>query len=262
MTDLSFESAVDLVNAIKSRKVRSIELLDHYIERMQRFNPQINAIVATDLKKVLAYSTLSQLGYMVTAMGAGAYTAGLFHLFTHAFFKALLFLGAGAVMHSLHDELDMWKMGNVKKYMPRTHWTFLVATVAIAGIPPLAGFVSKDAILAKAFEAGYTDLNHHGGIYYLLWFLGLAGAALTAFYMFRLVFMTFFGSFRGGEEAEHHVHESPWTMTMPLVVLAGVLLRLAGRGRASALGLALARVMVEEEIFDRAADLRAAKATS
>jgi NADH-quinone oxidoreductase subunit L len=104
--------------------------------------------------------------------------------------------------------------------MPTTYWTFLVATVAIAGIPPLAGFVSKDAILAKVFEAGYTDLNHFGNVYYLLWVLGLGGAALTAFYMFRLVFMTFSGDFRGGEEAEHHLHESPWTMTLPLQVLA------------------------------------------
>jgi NADH-quinone oxidoreductase subunit L len=177
-------------------------------------------LVQNDIKKVLAYSTVSQLGYMFLAAGVGAYIAAIFHVVTHAFFKACLFLGSGSVIHACGGEQDMRKMGGLKKYMPTTFWTFLVATVAIAGIPPLAGFVSKDAILAKAFEAGYTDLNHNGGIYYLLWFLGLAGAALTAFYMFRLVYMTFYGEFRGGEEAEHHLHESPWTMTLPLQVLA------------------------------------------
>jgi NADH-quinone oxidoreductase subunit L len=177
-------------------------------------------LVQNDIKKVLAYSTVSQLGYMFLAAGVGAYIAAIFHVVTHAFFKACLFLGSGSVIHACSGEQDMRKMGGLKKVMPTTYWTFLVATVAIAGIPPLAGFVSKDAILAKAFEAGYTDLNGHGGAYYLLWFLGLAGAALTAFYMFRLVYMTFEGEFRGGEEAEHHLHESPWTMTMPLQVLA------------------------------------------
>jgi NADH-quinone oxidoreductase subunit L len=177
-------------------------------------------LVQNDIKKVLAYSTVSQLGYMFLAAGVGAYVAAIFHVVTHAFFKACLFLGSGSVIHACGGEQDMRKMGGLKKYMPTTYWTFWVATVAIAGIPPLAGFVSKDAILAKAFEAGYTDLNHNGGVYYLLWFLGLAGAALTAFYMFRLVYMTFEGSFRGGEEAEHHLHESPWTMTVPLQVLA------------------------------------------
>jgi len=177
-------------------------------------------LVQNDIKKVLAYSTISQLGYMFLAAGVGAYVAAIFHVVTHAFFKACLFLGSGSVIHACGGEQDMRKMGGLKKYMPTTYWTFWVATVAIAGIPPLAGFVSKDAILAKAFEAGYTDLNHNGGIYYLLWFLGLAGAALTAFYMFRLVYMTFEGSFRGGEEAEHHLHESPWTMTLPLQILA------------------------------------------
>lgn len=113
-------------------------------------------------------------------------------------------------------------MGGLKKYMPKTYWTFLIATVAIAGIPPLAGFVSKDAILAKVFEGGYTNLNQFGNVYYLLWILGLGGAFMTAFYMFRLVYMTFFGEFRGGEEAEHHLHESPWTMTLPLQILAGL----------------------------------------
>ncbi|MDX2438088.1 MAG: NADH-quinone oxidoreductase subunit L [Acidobacteriota bacterium] len=177
-------------------------------------------LVQNDIKKVLAYSTVSQLGYMFLAAGVGAYAVAIFHVVTHSFFTACLFLGSGSVIHACGGEQDMRKMGGLKKYMPTTYWTFWVATVAIAGIPPLAGFVSKDAILAKAFEAGYTDLNHNGGIYYLLWFLGLAGAALTAFYMFRLVYMTFEGSFRGGEEAEHHLHESPWTMTLPLQILA------------------------------------------
>jgi len=177
-------------------------------------------LVQNDIKKVLAYSTVSQLGYMFLAAGVGAYIWAIFHVVTHAFFKACLFLGSGSVIHACGGEQDMRKMGGLKKYMPKTYWTFLIATIAIAGIPPLAGFISKDAILAKAFEAGYTDLNGFGGLYYGLWILGLCGAAMTAFYMFRLVFMTFDGEFRGGEEAEHHLHESPWTMTLPLQVLA------------------------------------------
>jgi NADH-quinone oxidoreductase subunit L len=177
-------------------------------------------LAQNDIKKVLAYSTVSQLGYMFLAAGVGAYIAAIFHVVTHAFFKACLFLGSGSVIHACGGEQDMRKMGGLRKYMPKTYWTFLAATVAIAGIPPLAGFVSKDMILAKAFEAGLTDLNGHGTVYFLLWGLGLGGAALTAFYMFRLVYMTFHGSFRGGEEAEHHLHESPWTMTLPLQVLA------------------------------------------
>ena len=177
-------------------------------------------LVQNDIKKVLAYSTVSQLGYMFLAVGAGAYIVAIFHVVTHAFFKACLFLGSGSVIHACGGEQDMRKMGGLRKYMPKTYWTFLTATVAIAGIPPLAGFISKDAILAKVFEGGYTDLNGFGNAYYLLWILGLGGAFLTAFYMFRLVYMTFFGDFRGGEEAEHHLHESPWTMTLPLQVLA------------------------------------------
>jgi NADH-quinone oxidoreductase subunit L len=179
-------------------------------------------LVQNDIKKVLAYSTVSQLGYMFLAAGTGAYIAAIFHVVTHAFFKACLFLGSGSVIHACGGEQDMRKMGGLKKYMPKTYSTFLIATIAIAGIPPLAGFVSKDAILAKAFEAGLNDLNGFGWVYFLLWGLGLAGAGLTAFYMFRLVFMTFFGEFRGGEEAEHHLHESPWTMTLPLQILAGL----------------------------------------
>jgi len=177
-------------------------------------------LAQNDIKKVLAYSTVSQLGYMFLGAGVGGFVAAIFHVVTHAFFKACLFLGSGSVIHACGGEQDMRKMGGLKKKMPITYWTFWIATVAIAGIPPLAGFVSKDAILAKAFEAGHSNLNGFGSWYYALWFLGLAGAGLTAFYMFRLVYMTFEGEFRGGEEAEHHLHESPWTMTLPLVVLA------------------------------------------
>ncbi len=179
-------------------------------------------LTQNDIKKVLAYSTVSQLGYMFLAAGVGAYIVAIFHVVTHAFFKACLFLGSGSVIHACGGEQDMRKMGGLKKYMPTTYWTFLVATIAIAGIFPFAGFFSKDEILAKTFTAGYGDLNHHGSIYYLLWALAVVGAILTAFYMFRLVFMTFHGEFRGGEEAEHHLHESPWTMTLPLQIL-GVL---------------------------------------
>jgi len=177
-------------------------------------------LAQNDIKKVLAYSTVSQLGYMFLAAGVGAYIAAIFHVVTHAFFKACLFLGSGSVIHACSGEQDMRKMGGLRKHMPKTFWTFLVATIAIAGIPPLAGFVSKDAILAQAFGAGMVDLNGHGSIYFALWAMALAGAGLTSFYMFRLVYMTFYGEFRGGEEAEHHLHESPWTMTLPLQVLA------------------------------------------
>jgi len=179
-------------------------------------------LVQNDIKKVLAYSTVSQLGYMFLGAGVGAFVAAIFHVLTHAFFKACLFLGSGSVIHACGGEQDIRKMGGLKKYMPTTYWTFLVATLAISGIPIFAGFFSKDEILFKAFEAGASDLNRFGSAYYVLWVLGMVGAVLTAFYMFRLVFMTFHGEFRGGEEAEHHLHESPWTMTMPLVVL-GVL---------------------------------------
>jgi NADH-quinone oxidoreductase subunit L len=179
-------------------------------------------LVQNDIKKVLAYSTVSQLGYMFLGAGVGAFIAAIFHVVTHAFFKACLFLGSGSVIHACGGEQDMRKMGGLRKHMPTTYWTFLVATIAIAGIFPFAGFFSKDEILAKAFAAGYTDLNGYGTVYSLLWVLAVAGAMLTAFYMFRLVYMTFHGEFRGGHEAEHHLHESPWTMTMPLQVL-GVL---------------------------------------
>ncbi|MEZ5172613.1 MAG: NADH-quinone oxidoreductase subunit L [Bacteroidia bacterium] len=162
-----------------------------------------------DIKKVLAYSTVSQLGYMFFALGLGAYTAAYFHLFTHAFFKALLFLGSGSVIHAMSGEQDMRKMGGLKSALPVTHLTFLIGTIAIAGLPPLAGFFSKDEILAAAW--------HHNPV---LWILGVGGALLTAFYMFRLYFLTFHGQFRGSEEQKHHLHESPASITVPLVILA------------------------------------------
>jgi NADH-quinone oxidoreductase subunit L len=167
------------------------------------------ALVQNDIKKVLAYSTISQLGYMFLALGAGAFAAGIFHLMTHAFFKALLFLGAGSVIHAMSGEQDIQKMGGLWEKIPVTAKTFFVATVAIAGIPPLAGFFSKDEILGRAFE------THPG-----LWAIGFATAGMTAFYMFRLVFLTFFGYSRADEHAQHHIHESPQTMTIPLMILA------------------------------------------
>jgi len=175
-----------------------------------------------DIKKVLAYSTVSQLGYMFLGAGVGAFVAAIFHVVTHAFFKALLFLGSGSVIHACSGNQDMRTMGGLKKYMPTTYWTFLAATLAISGIFPFAGFFSKDEILGKAFAAGARNLNGYGWVYYGLWFLGLSGAFITAFYMFRLVYMTFHGEFRGTEEERHHLHESPWTMRFPLQVL-GVL---------------------------------------
>jgi NADH-quinone oxidoreductase subunit L len=170
------------------------------------------AIAQTDIKKVLAYSTVSQLGYMFLACGVGAYGAAIFHVFTHAFFKALLFLGSGSVIHAMGGEQDMRRMGGLRKYLPVTYRTFLVGTVAIAGIPPLAGFFSKDEILAQTFGAG--------GAYRVLWLVGLLTAGLTACYMFRAVYMTFHGEFRGTAEERNHLHESPPVMTMPLMVLA------------------------------------------
>jgi NADH-quinone oxidoreductase subunit L len=184
-------------------------------------------LVQNDIKKVLAYSTVSQLGYMFLAAGVGAFTAAIFHVVTHAFFKACLFLGSGSVIHACGGEQDMRKMGGLRRYMPTTYWTFVVATLAIAGIPLFAGFVSKDEILAKVFAAGAIDLNHFGRIYNLLWVLAVIGAFMTAFYMFRAVYMTFHGEFRGGQEAEQHLHESPASMTLPLIVL-GVLSAVGG----------------------------------
>jgi NADH-quinone oxidoreductase subunit L len=169
-------------------------------------------LVQNDIKKVLAYSTVSQLGYMFLGMGVAAYAAGIFHLMTHAFFKACLFLGSGSVIHALHHEQDIRKMGGLRAWMPRTYGTFLVSTLAIAGIPPLAGFFSKDEILWKAWSSS------HG--HAALWVVGAVAAGMTAFYMFRLVFLTFFGECRADEETRKHLHESPNSMTMPLIVLA------------------------------------------
>jgi NADH-quinone oxidoreductase subunit L len=167
------------------------------------------ALTQTDIKKVLAYSTVSQLGYMFLGLGVGAFTGSVFHLMTHAFFKALLFLGAGSVIHAMSGEQDMRKMGGLKKALPVTFVTMLLATFAISGLPPFSGFFSKDEILAHAYE--------HSPV---LWGLGVVGALLTAFYMFRMMFLTFYGGFRGTHEQQHHLHESPKNMTIPLIVLA------------------------------------------
>ncbi len=167
-------------------------------------------LAQNDIKKVLAYSTVSQLGYMFLAAGLGAYTAAIFHLMTHAFFKALLFLGSGSVIHAMGGEQDMRKMGGLKKHMPATYWTFVIGSMAIAGVPGLAGFFSKDEILHAAAAGGH----------WTLYIIGLITALLTAFYMFRVVNLTFHGTFRGTHEQEHHLHESPPSMTVPLWVLA------------------------------------------
>ena len=174
-------------------------------------------LAQNDIKRVLAYSTVSQLGFMFMALGVGAFAAGVFHLMTHAFFKGLLFLGSGSVIHALHhapeaQRQDMRFMGGLKAKMPVTYWTFLVGALAIAGVPPLAGFWSKDEILANAFFTGH----------YAVWILGSAAAFMTAFYMFRLVFMTFHGETRADPRARKHIHESPASMTVPLVVLAAL----------------------------------------
>lgn len=166
-------------------------------------------ITQYDIKRVLAYSTISQLGYMFMACGVGAFASGIFHLMTHAFFKALLFMAAGSVMHALSGELDMRRMGGLKKELPRTHWTYLFGTLAIAGIFPFAGFFSKDEIL-------FYSLERHLGF----WIIGAGAAIMTSFYMFRSVFMTFYGTPRLTPEAAHHLHESPPIMTVPLMVLA------------------------------------------
>jgi NADH-quinone oxidoreductase subunit L len=169
-------------------------------------------LVQNDIKRVLAYSTVSQLGYMFLACGVGAFTAGVFHLGTHAFFKALLFLGSGSVIHGMSGEQDMRKMGGLKAKMPVTRVTMLIGCVAIAGIFPFAGFFSKDEILWSAYK-----INGYGRV---VWAVGLVAAFMTAFYMFRLYYMTFEGSFRGSQEQEHHVHESPGSMLWPLRILA------------------------------------------
>lgn len=167
------------------------------------------ALKQNDIKKVLAYSTVSQLGYMFLALGVGAYTGAVFHVMTHAFFKALLFLGAGSVIHAMGGEQDMRKMGGLKKFMPATHLTFLIGCIAISGVPPFSGFFSKDEILAAAYAQSP-----------ILWGLGVIGAFMTAFYMFRLYATTFLGNFRGTHDQEHHLHESPKAITIPLIILA------------------------------------------
>ncbi|WP_222165046.1 NADH-quinone oxidoreductase subunit L [Edaphocola aurantiacus] len=167
------------------------------------------ALKQNDIKKVLAYSTVSQLGYMFLALGVGAYVGSLFHVMTHAFFKALLFLGSGSVIHAMSGEQDMRKMGGLGKYMPITKFTFLIGCLAISGFPFFSGFFSKDEILAAAYAKNP-----------MFYYLGLLGAMMTTFYMFRAYFYTFTGNFRGTEEQKHHVHESPATMTIPLIILA------------------------------------------
>jgi NADH-quinone oxidoreductase subunit L len=167
------------------------------------------AIKQHDIKKVLAYSTVSQLGYMFLGLGVGAYSGAVFHVITHAFFKALLFLAAGSVIHAMHHEQDIRKMGGLKSKLPITHLTFLIGCIAIAGVPPFSGFFSKDEILAAAYAKNP-----------IYWFLGLIGAAMTAFYMFRLYATTFLGQFRGTEAQASHLHESPISMTIPLIILA------------------------------------------
>jgi NADH-quinone oxidoreductase subunit L len=174
-------------------------------------------LVQTDIKRVLAYSTVSQLGYMFAAAGVGAFSAGIFHLMTHAFFKALLFLGAGSAIHALGGEQDLMRMGGLKRYTPVTYATMLAASLAISGIFPLAGFFSKDEILWSAWALGHP----------VVWLTGLVTAGLTAFYMFRLMFLAFHGKERFSEETRHHLHESPASMTVPLAIL-GVLSVIGG----------------------------------
>ena len=174
------------------------------------------AVVQNDIKRVLAYSTVSQLGYMFLAMGVGAYGAGIFHLFTHAFFKALLFLGSGAVIHALAGEQDLRRMGGLKRALPVTYWTFVIGALAIAGVPFLSGFFSKDEILYRTFAGGHTAL----------WVIGALTSLMTAFYMFRLVFLAFHGTRRADAKASHHhahhdhLHDAPPAMAIPLIVLA------------------------------------------
>jgi NADH-quinone oxidoreductase subunit L len=168
------------------------------------------ALTQNDIKRVLAYSTVSQLGYMFLAVGMGAFSAAIFHVFTHAFFKACLFLGSGSVIHALGGEQDMRKMGGLKAHMPRTYWTYVIATLAIAGVPFTAGFFSKDLILWQTFSDGSM----------ILWGIGVVTAGMTAFYMFRQLFMVFHGESRADAHARAHLHESPAVMTTPLVILA------------------------------------------
>lgn len=189
------------------------------------------ALAQTDIKKVLAYSTLSQLGYMFVALGFGAYSTGLFHVTTHAFFKALLFLAAGSVIHAMSGEQDIRRMGGLRKKLPVTYIVFLIGTLAITGVPPFAGFFSKDEILAKAY------MNNN-----LVFILLSVTSVITAIYMFRLLFLTFFGNFRGTHEQEHHLHESPAVITVPLIILA-VLSTLGGF-------IGMPAVFTEHHLFD------------
>lgn len=180
------------------------------------------ALRQNDIKKVLAYSTVSQLGLMVVALGLGAYSVAIFHVTTHAFFKALLFLGSGSVIHGMHHEQDIRKMGGLKKVMPITHWTFLIGTLAISGFPLLSGFYSKDEIIGHLFEQNPV-----------LYGVIMVSVLMTAIYMFRLYFLTFHGTYRGTQSTWDHAHESPWTMTLPLLILSvfsvlGGLLNLPG----------------------------------
>jgi NADH-quinone oxidoreductase subunit L len=168
------------------------------------------AMTQNDIKRVLAYSTLSQLGYMFASLGVGAFTAAIFHLMTHGFFKGLLFLGSGSVIHAVHEEQDMRKMGGLAKKIPQTYWTMLIGAVAISGIPPLAGFFSKDEILGESYKLGFQ----------WVWAIGVVVAVLTAFYMFRLIGLTFWGKSRVDPEVEPRIHESPRSMTVPLWLLA------------------------------------------
>ena len=170
------------------------------------------ALTHNDIKKVLAYSTISQLGYMFLGLGVGAFAAGLFHVLTHSFFKALLFMCSGCVIHAMSGEQDMRNMGGLRKKMPITFYTMLIATLAIIGFPGFSGFFSKDEILWKAFS------SPNGNV--ILWFIGVLAAAMTAFYMFRLIFMTFFNECRASEEVREHIHEAPRSMTVPLIILA------------------------------------------
>jgi NADH-quinone oxidoreductase subunit L len=202
------------------------------------------ALTQNDIKKVLAYSTVSQLGYMFLALGVGAFWVGIFHVYTHAFFKALLFLGSGAVIHAMHHEQDIRKMGGLGKYMPKTYKTFLIGAIAIAGIPPLAGFFSKDEILAYVW--------HDGSV--VLWMFAALTAGLTAFYMFRLVSLTFWGNPRFKEHGDHavHPHEAPATMTVPLIILAVLSIIGGWVGIPKALGGGLAIKQFLAPVFGRA----------
>jgi NADH-quinone oxidoreductase subunit L len=199
-------------------------------------------LVQNDIKRVLAYSTVSQLGYMFLACGVGAFAAGIFHVFTHAFFKALLFLGSGSVIHAMSGEQDMRNMGGLRAKLPWTHLTMLVGCIAIAGIFPLAGFFSKDEILWSAFKVG--------GYGRVVWGVGVLVAAMTAFYMFRLYWMTFGGSFRGTDEQAHHLHESPKTMIVPLQVLAAGSILVGLLGVPAVMGVPLGIPNVFERFTD------------